>query len=241
MKSLNTKWIAISLIALATAALVGCNKGGGSRGPDPVIDCLNPQNFTNSVCFNASRGRPGAPMTVGTFSRALPEWGSAVLNITDMRAAIALCVQAAGSNGASNGYANPSYVRGYNNGAVNNPAQNFRNVCMNIGTTIVTFHSEQRQIQNGSGAKGYVAQWRLYFIPAGVPVNGSTPVSQLQQMGPATAVEEAYITRGAGGGFQAKGNSTIFSGIDAGSSITVNMMTQYGPFGSGPMNFSAAY
>lgn len=233
--------MAIAIIALTATVFVGCNNGGGGGQP-PVVDCRLPQNFNNTTCINARPGnnRPYSPygrgsLGVGTFSRTPPEWGVVVLNVTNPAMLISLCQQAI-DRGVS-GYQRSTYQQGdvFAPGYQNSGYQ-MGGLCMTPGTTVVTFHTQKSTLNNGQD--GYIALWKFYFIPPGIPVNAQTPVAQLQAMGPATQVFQGTLVTGPNGGFQADAGGLIFSGVDNGTSMNVSILTPRGPIGNGAMTVS---
>jgi hypothetical protein len=243
MRVMTNQWIGIVIITLVSTVFVGCNGGGGGGGA-PTIDCRLPQNFSNQTCFNARPGnmRPGGPggrLSVGSYLRSPPSAGVAQLTISNPAYVIALCQRAVDANGGarvqqSSFQANPMVGNGnYTNAGY----QQWNNVCMNIGSTVVTFLTEKVATQGNATAT--TIRWRLYFIPLGVQVAG-VPVEQLSAMGPGSAVYSGYVQGAANGGFQANGGDMVFAGIDAGNSFSISILAAPNVvIGSGTMGPSA--
>jgi hypothetical protein len=241
------QWIVLSTIAMATTALIGCNKGGGGGG-GPTVDCRQVQNFSNATCLNASRGNINNPyggrrvVGAGGYRSGLPPDGIVPLSNPNLVFMSSLC--SSSNNTSSRTRRAGSNVRRQNTGwggsddgdAYYQDAAYMNDVCLNLGTVVLSFSTDQVS----EGTRRYWIGWKLYFVPIGIPVPPGTPIEQIRAWSRDTSTgqfDDSNIRLGPTGFGARSPEGMGLDFVKNGDSLNVTVTGRRGPIGSATMGF----
>jgi hypothetical protein len=170
------KWIAFSVVGIASLILTACNGGGGGGGGGsrPSVDCRLAQNYNNPACYGNANGRYGRPgygaVALGAYQPGLPPAGRApITSFPNPQAMTVLCQQAVDRSYGSGGYAS----RGrYQSSAWESGDEGYyQNVgfqgspCMNFQSAEVSF-----KIRAGSDEQA-IGTWAMFVNGIQIPGN----------------------------------------------------------------------